>query len=693
MSVSLAASGLAIAATPVQAAFVGTVPVGIATHDLSTAGVTGQALAQQLVGTGVAIDNASVVVRGQSMQLGTFTAVDPSVVSFNSGVILSSGDIANIVGPNSSDGITGVGDGVGDADLTSLISATQTVNPVTYDAATLEFDFTPTSSPVYFTYTFGSDEYLEWVNLFNDVFGFFVTDGSGSTVNCAHTPSGDTISVDTINDTVNSPLFRDNSFTSPPVAPINVEADGLSVELICEANVSPGQVNHLKLSIADTSDQVLDSWVVVKAGSLSIAHPESCNNGVDDDDDGSVDLFGGSLGEPADSDCTSSTTLAPASSSGIGQGFTAPAFTGSAANEILLDGSVFSLNPSDIDPVEPPTTFQWSVAPINGTQGSCAVTPAGQQSLVEGALPTAVATCSMPGEYVAKLEAFLGADSKGDWDVDFFVNDAPPLVMLMSPISGSVFGVADAVSASVDFWGVTDGETVSCTVDWGNGAAPSTGVIESGVCSATQVYATEGQFIVSVTVTDSAGKGAAQASLITVSKQPQVISVTQAPPASAAFGTTFTVGASGGPSSAPVTISGTGACSHVGGLFTMTSGSGTCAITVSQAGDSAYTAAPEVALSVTAVRASQTAVSIPSRLKRGSRFTIPKTTAQGQPISVAATRNCTVTRNYRWVGSRKVIRSYSVTAKRKSSCYVTVLALSSTHYLDLQQARVRIRIT
>ena len=87
------------------------------------------------------------------------------------------------------------------------------------------------------------------------------------------------------NSTVNSSLYRDNSFWSPPANPINIESDGLSVEMICSAAVNAGQTNHMKLAIADTSDQILDSVVMLKATSLSVTKPEACNDGVDNDDD------------------------------------------------------------------------------------------------------------------------------------------------------------------------------------------------------------------------------------------------------------------------------------------------------------------------------------------------------------------------------------------------------------------------
>ena len=43
------------------------------------------------------------------------------------------------------------------------------------DMCVLEFDFVPQSDTVKFNFSFGSEEYLTWVNSsFNDVFGFFI---------------------------------------------------------------------------------------------------------------------------------------------------------------------------------------------------------------------------------------------------------------------------------------------------------------------------------------------------------------------------------------------------------------------------------------------------------------------------------------------------------------------------------------
>ncbi|MFN8018875.1 MAG: choice-of-anchor L domain-containing protein [Acidimicrobiales bacterium] len=476
-----------------------TVANGIATTDLAAVGASPSGLASSLVGPGVTVSN--VTYTGAPAQAGLLHVVDPAVVSFNDGVIMSSGNFADIVGPNKSDSTTGDMAGSADADLNALIAGTKTVNPVTFDAASLEFDFVPTASQVYFTYTFSSDEYLEWVNLFNDVFAFYV---NGQ--NCAVTPGGDTVSIDTINDAVNPSLFRDNSFSNPPANPINIESDGLSVEMICSAPVNPGQTNHMKLAIADTSDQILDSVVMIKAHSLSTVPPESCNDNVDNDDDTFVDM--------EDPSCQASTTPPPAGSggSGVGSGGSAPAFTGNEGTPIKLDASVFgwTATPDAIS-----TT--WTVHGINGTVGDCTIDPATPQPVGPGgAIAVVSATCPVDGEYVARVD---GLDVEGksafDKDVDFFVHNAPPAVTIDSPTIGDQASVGDpvTVSATVVDPGVDDG--ISCDISWGDGTVEP-GDLAGTTCSGTHTYAEPGAKIISVTGSDTSGQSAAAASLIDV---------------------------------------------------------------------------------------------------------------------------------------------------------------------------------
>lgn len=495
---ALVAGALVAPAGTAHAATV-TVANGITTTDLNAVGMSPTSLAQALVGTGVTVSNVSYV--GANAQAGAIHVVDPAVVSFNDGVIMSTGNIADIVGPNKSDGITGDMAGPDDADLNALIANTQTVNPITFDRAALEFDFVPNADHVYFTYTFSSDEYLEWVNLFNDVFAFYV---NGQ--NCATVPNGDPVSIDTINSSVNPNLFRDNSYSAPPANPINIESDGLSVEMICSAAVNPGVTNHMKLAIADTSDQILDSVVMIKSGSLSTIKPESCNDGVDNNDDTKVDM--------EDPECQATTTPPPSGSggSGIGSGGSGPAFTGNEGQPITLDASAL-----DWTATNDTLTTSWTVHDKANPSITCDITPSGRQPVEAGhKIAVVTAVCPNEGEYVARVDGWDNENKSAfDNDVDFFVHNAPPAVSIDAPTTNTQVGVGDQilVSATVSDPGVADSTT--CEIAWGDGTSTA-GDLVDGVCTGSATAGGVGTQVISVIATDGAGASAAAAAVVEV---------------------------------------------------------------------------------------------------------------------------------------------------------------------------------
>lgn len=239
-----------------------------ATTDLGS-GLTGADLAQSLAGPGVTVSN--VTVTGANRALGEFTG-GAGIIGFSHGVVLSSGDIVNIVGPNNSSSQGYANDTSGDALLSALAGYP------TYDAAILEFDVTPTASQVYFQYVFASDEYNEFVNTdFNDVFAFWVNGTNYATVGDPPVP----VSINTINDgnplgsgLISHPeLYVNNDFhwDTPdpmPAGAVNTQMDGLTTTLSFSAPVNVGVANHFKLAIADSSDYVYDSVVLIRAQSL-----------------------------------------------------------------------------------------------------------------------------------------------------------------------------------------------------------------------------------------------------------------------------------------------------------------------------------------------------------------------------------------------------------------------------------------
>ena len=248
----------------------------IKVDDLTDSTLTPTALAQSLVGAGVAISN--VKYTGALRAAGTFTS-SSNVLGFTSGIVLSSGSARNVAGSNCSPEMSVDNGEPGDPDLNTIVGADSTTN----DAAVLEFDFVPTSSTISFQYVFGSEEYPEFIGSFNDVFGFFLTAPGGAPVNLALIPGTNLpVSINDVNDgnpgndppiaPANPQFYVNNQVQfvpGTPLPPVDTELNGLTVVLGAQATVTPGLTYHIKLAVADANDFALDSDVFVQAGSLS----------------------------------------------------------------------------------------------------------------------------------------------------------------------------------------------------------------------------------------------------------------------------------------------------------------------------------------------------------------------------------------------------------------------------------------
>jgi hypothetical protein len=245
-------------------------PAGVdalSTQDLSQ-GLSVQDVIAALLGSpSIAVSN--VRFTGSDSALGTFVG-GTGIIGFENGIILSSGQINHVIGPNQFSNVSGSNSRPGDPALDSLIPGFET-----QDAAILEFDFSCDAvRKIGFQYVFASDEYNEFVNNeFNDVFGFFV---NGQ--NVALLPDGKTVvSINSVNggnpfgDTAtssNPEYFRNNDECQfDGSCQINTEMDGLTVVLIAEAEIHPG-LNHIKLAIADAGDDIYDSDVFLKGQSF-----------------------------------------------------------------------------------------------------------------------------------------------------------------------------------------------------------------------------------------------------------------------------------------------------------------------------------------------------------------------------------------------------------------------------------------
>ncbi|MBU4205226.1 PEP-CTERM sorting domain-containing protein [Patescibacteria group bacterium] len=192
-------------------------------------------LLQYLMGSTSA---SNPTVGGHSEAIGIYKN-DSHLWGLEPGIILSSGKVSDYGdGPNTSNSFSTAFGSSGYTDLTNL-SGHQT-----YDAARFRFDFTATSNQISFDFVFGSDEYPEYVgSVFNDAFGVYLTDSSGSKTQIAYDNSGDRI-------TINTAWMNTSHGT---------ELDGDTGKLTTTANVLPGKDYRLEFAIADTSDAIYDS--------------------------------------------------------------------------------------------------------------------------------------------------------------------------------------------------------------------------------------------------------------------------------------------------------------------------------------------------------------------------------------------------------------------------------------------------
>lgn len=215
-------------------------------------GATLDQIAATLTGPGAAISNLKVT--GSTESIGSFTSGD--ALGIPSGIILSSGRVSDAVGPNRGTGTGASMGGAGFEGLDDIVAPFKT-----HDATILEFDVVTVSPTFAIRYVFASEEYLEFVGSeFNDVFAFYVNG-----TNIALAPGSiEPVTINTINPGRNGGAYRDNG-----AGLTDIEYDGFTTVLTAVAILEPNVTNHIRIAIADTSDPILDSAVVIAQGGVS----------------------------------------------------------------------------------------------------------------------------------------------------------------------------------------------------------------------------------------------------------------------------------------------------------------------------------------------------------------------------------------------------------------------------------------
>lgn len=255
-----------------------------------------------LLGEGVTASNVTFI--GSDIQIGHLTNGAGTIFPIDEGLVLSC-DHASNSDPSFPNETIPFGEGVsGDQDLLDiansvppLIGQSFSVSAVN-DLAILEFDFVANGDSISFNYSFGSDEYLTWINSqYNDIFAFLLS-GPGlvgpydspagfpdGAINIAEVPNTDPplpITISSVNPNSYSEYYIDNPSNT------DIAVNGFTVTLTASAAVICGETYHIKLAIADGTDSALESIVVLESGSFTSNNPATISG--ETNVNGSVDL-------------------------------------------------------------------------------------------------------------------------------------------------------------------------------------------------------------------------------------------------------------------------------------------------------------------------------------------------------------------------------------------------------------------
>lgn len=214
-------------------------------------------MAQTIFGEGVTVVDATYI--GDRWSSGVYQLGDnriPLATPADTGVILTTGDVrsfSNTNGRNLFSNTSTDTNGVdGDPDFDALAGGP------TYDAAILEVDFIPDGSVMSLQFVFASEEFPEYSNsIFNDAIGVWV---NGQAVPIAIGPGE--VDINNFNDTDSINLYYDNTQDQ-----VDFEMDGFTATLTLKMAVNAGEVNSIRIGIADTQDAIYDSALIVAANS------------------------------------------------------------------------------------------------------------------------------------------------------------------------------------------------------------------------------------------------------------------------------------------------------------------------------------------------------------------------------------------------------------------------------------------
>ncbi|MEW5856855.1 MAG: choice-of-anchor L domain-containing protein [Cyanobacteriota bacterium] len=213
------------------------------------------ALLNALLGDTTGLSNFSVNATGNAAAFGLFSN-DP--FGLKNGIVLSTGNVTDVVGPNNSGSTTTQFNTPGDT-------------PGSFDLAQLDisFDAGTTVDKLFFQYVFGSEEFLEFGgSSFNDSFELLLNG-----VNLAKLNDGKTVTINNLVPVANDLSSANPDYINNPAGSAGTELDGYTKTLTFEGLLNKNAKNTLSIKIKDIGDSRLDSAVFIKGNSVGVVQP------------------------------------------------------------------------------------------------------------------------------------------------------------------------------------------------------------------------------------------------------------------------------------------------------------------------------------------------------------------------------------------------------------------------------------
>ncbi|MDA3856935.1 MAG: Hint domain-containing protein [Roseovarius sp.] len=223
-------------------------------------GASATEMAQTIFGDGVQIISASYT--GDRDSSGIYTngdTISPGVTPSDTGVMFSTGDLRgftnnNFFQSNQSTSTTTNSSGPNGDPAFNAAAGAQT-----FDASYMDVDFIPTGDVMTMQFVFASEEYPEYATgAFQDFVGVWING------NLVPLSVGDgEIDPNNLNAGSASNLFIDNTQDQ-----FNTEMDGFTATLTLTIPVNAGELNSIRIGIADVTDRNYDSTVLIAGNSV-----------------------------------------------------------------------------------------------------------------------------------------------------------------------------------------------------------------------------------------------------------------------------------------------------------------------------------------------------------------------------------------------------------------------------------------